>query len=113
MTYVEDSTAPTAPTITSSNPASPANNNSPKLIGTAEAGSTVRIYTNSTCTSAVAASGSATTFGGTGLTISVADNTTTNFYATSTDAANNTSACSSPAFVYVEDFCADGPDDHE
>ncbi len=111
--YVEDSTAPAAPTITDSDPDSPANDNNPELKGTAEAGSTVRIYTSATCTTGLAATGSASAFASPGLTVTVLDDTTNSFYATATDAAGNVSACSSPAFVYVEDFDRPGgSDDH-
>ena len=102
FTYVEDSTPPAAPSITSSTPASPANDNAPELKGTAAAGSTVRIYTTTDCTGAVAATGTAAAFANPGLTVNVANNTTTNFRATATDAAGNTSTCSAP-FTYVED----------
>jgi alpha-tubulin suppressor-like RCC1 family protein len=105
VTYVDDATPPAQPTGLSANPAGPANNNTPVIHGSAEAGSTVKLYTNATCTSTVAASGPAT--GGlfsimipAGV---IADNTTTNFYATATDAANNTSACSTATVQYVED----------
>src|SRR5207248_2194685 len=73
VTYVEDSAAPALPTFTATTPASPANNNAPKIIGSAEVGSTVTLYTNSACTSAVAATGSAAAFASPGLTVSVAD----------------------------------------
>jgi beta-mannanase len=101
-----DYTPPAAPTVSSVSPASPANNNSPAVIGSAEAGSTVKLYTNNTCTSAVAATGSAAAFASPGLTVSVANNTTTTFYATATDAAGNTSSCSSTSVTYVEDSTA-------
>src|SRR5206468_3902674 len=94
VTYVEDSTAPAAPTVSSTSPASPANNNAPKIIGSAEAGSTVKLYTNSTCTSAVAVTGTAAAFASPGLTVSVTDNTSTTYYATAADAVGNVSACS-------------------
>src|SRR5205823_6419943 len=90
-------------------PASPANNNSPKIVGNAEAGSTVKLYTNSTCTSAVAATGSAAAFASPGLTVSVTDNTSTTYYATATDAVGNTSACASSSITYVEDSAAPAP----
>ena len=93
---------PTPPTLTATSPASPANNNSPKIIGSAVAGSTVKLYTNSTCTSAVAATGTAAAFASPGLTVSVADNTTTTFYATATIGLF-TSACSTSSITYVED----------
>jgi hypothetical protein len=102
VTYMEDSTAPGMPTVTSTNPASPANNNSPKVIGSAESGSTVKLYTNSTCTSAVVASGTAAAFASPGLTVSVEDNTTTTYRATATDTAGNVSACSTTNVSYVE-----------
>src|SRR5207247_344745 len=95
LTYVEDSAAPGAPSSLSVSPASPANNNSPSISGTAEAGSTVKLYNNASCTSAVAGSGTAAAFSSPGLSVSVADNSSTTFYATATDAAGNVSSCSS------------------
>jgi len=103
ITYTEDSTAPAAPTVSSVSPTSPANNNSPKILGSAESGSTVKLYTNSSCTSSVAASGSASSFSAPGLTVSVTDNSTTSFYATATDTAGNTSSCSTTTVSYQED----------
>ncbi|HYN68784.1 MAG TPA: PxKF domain-containing protein, partial [Candidatus Eisenbacteria bacterium] len=100
-TASKDTLAPAAPSITSSSPASPANDNSPVLIGSAEPGSTVKIYTSSTCTTGLQVSGSAAAFASPGLTVTVADNSSTTFYATATDAAGNTSLCSS-GFTYSE-----------
>lgn len=91
---IADETAPAAPAIAGTDPASPADNNSPKVKGGAEAGSTVRIYESAGCTGAVAAQGSAATFGSPGLTVAVADNQTVQLSATATDAVGNTSACS-------------------
>src|SRR5439155_3620199 len=62
IAYVEDSTPPAAPSSLSVTPASPANGNNPKLSGSAEAGSTVKLYTNASCTSSIAASGTAAAF---------------------------------------------------
>jgi hypothetical protein len=102
LAYVEDSTPPAAPAIGGFTPASPANENSPELIGTSEPGSTVSLFTTPTCTGGPLASGSAVLFGSPGLTISVADNSTTTVRATATDAAGNTSLCSFPT-TYLED----------
>ena len=102
FTYVEDSTAPGAPPITSSSPASPANDDSPELLGAAEAGSTVNLYASEDCSGSPAATGSAAAFSSTGLTVNVGADSSTPFTATATDAAGNTSACSS-AFTYIED----------
>ena len=103
--YTEDSSAPPAPVFGSTSPASPANNNSPKLIGTAESGSTIKIYTTSDCSGTPTATGTAATLASPGITVSVSNDTSTNFRATATDAAGNTSQCSSP-ITYVEDSTA-------
>jgi hypothetical protein len=84
-------------------PASPGQSSTPKVKGTAESGSTVKVYDNSACTGSPVASGSASDFGSTGLTASaVADGSTTSYYAMATDAAQNTSACSSDHADYTQ-----------
>ena len=103
--YVEDSTAPDAPSITDSDPNSPANDNNPELKGTAEAGSTVRIYQSDDCAGPIEVEGSAAQFASPGLTVTVADDSTTTFTATATDAAGNTSDCSA-SFDYEENSAA-------
>ncbi len=99
--YTEDSTPPVAPSITDTDPNSPANDNNPEIKGTAEAGSTVRLYTTSDCSAAIAASGTASAFSSPGLTVTVAASSSTTFRATATDAAGNLSPCSS-GLTYVE-----------
>src|SRR5207249_4771026 len=101
VTYVEDSTAPALPASLASSPIGPANNNSPSISGTAEAGSTVKIYTTGSCTGAPTATGTAAAFA-TGITVAVSDDSTTTFKATATDAAGNVSGCSS-SVTYLED----------
>ena len=106
VAYVEDSAAPVAPSALGTTPASPANNNDPRITGTAEAGSTVNVFATNDCTGGSVASGTAAAFGGAGLNpADVADNSTTSYTATATDAAGNTSPCSS-AISYVEDSAA-------
>jgi hypothetical protein len=100
--YVEDSTAPPAPSIKATSPNSPANENQPLVRGFAEAPSTIVLYTAAGCSGSPIASGAASPFHFPGLPVSVLDNTTTTFRATATDAAGNTSACSGP-WRYVED----------
>jgi hypothetical protein len=102
ITYVEDSKAPPRPTVTDTDPDSPADDNSPLVKGAAEAGSTVRLYTDAACTSPVAATGSALAFASPGLPVSVGDNTTTTFYARATDQAGNVSTCAETSVTYVE-----------
>ena len=106
ISYVEDSIAPVAPTGLASVPVSPANNNDPRITGTAEALSTVSLYATAACTGGTVATGTAALFAGAGLNpTDIADNSTTSYSATATDAAGNVSACSS-AISYVEDSIA-------
>ena len=100
--FTVDTHAPAAPQITDSDPNSPANNNAPKLKGSAAAGSTVKLFRTAACSRTVVAQGSAAAFASPGITASVPNNTTTAFRARATDAAGNTSPCSG-AFTYVED----------
>jgi CSLREA domain-containing protein len=100
--FERDSVAPHKPAILASTPKSPANNNSPKLKGLAEAGSSVRIYKTANCTGPAVKMGSAATFHSPGLAVMVGNNTSTVLHATATDASNNKSACSN-GFTYVED----------
>ena len=97
--------APATPTISSSTPPSPANQNNPVLNGTADAGTTVDLYTDSACTGAVVGTGAADASSGEfhiPVTVAVPDNAATTFYATATDATPSTSPCSD-GFTYVED----------
>ena len=76
------------------------------MTGSGEPGSTVTLYATADCTGPSVASGTAAAFGGAGLDpTNVADNTTTSYTAKATDAAGNTSACST-ATTYVEDSAA-------
>ncbi len=102
LAYTEDSSAPATPSVTDTDPDSPANDNNPEVKGSAEAGSTVRIYSTAGCTGSPLATGGAATFGGAGITTPVPGDATTNLRATSTDGSNNTSGCSS-ALAYTED----------
>jgi hypothetical protein len=100
--YTADSLDPAAPSGLTTAPASPANDNDPRVNGNAEAGSTVTLYATSDCTGA-SVSGTAVAFGGAGLDpANVGDNSSTSYTATATDAAGNTSVCSAPV-TYVED----------
>ncbi len=101
LTYVNDSTAPPLVTLTSVDPASPSGSTTPVVRGDAEAGSTVRMYTTADCTGSPAATGTASAFASTGFTVTVAMGSTTTFRATATDAAGNTSACSTSSLTYV------------
>lgn len=94
---------PNPPTITGSVPESPHNDNNPRIQGTAEAGTTVDLYIGPDCTDDPVATDSAEKFNSPGLTVNVANDTTTEFSATTTDLDSEVSACSTPPFTYVED----------
>ncbi|HVF77537.1 MAG TPA: hypothetical protein VNA28_04520 [Solirubrobacteraceae bacterium] len=101
LTYVEKTTLP-SPTPTSTTPPSPSNSNTPRVTGTAPAGSTVRLYVNPHCFGAPAAQGTAAEFTSAGLVVSVPSDATTTFYATAQSAAG-TSTCSTLSLNYTED----------
>ena len=102
--FTVDSGAPAPPAL-ELDTASPANENSPRLGGRAEEGSTVSIYTDPGCAGSPVATLSAFVFSTDGFTAAVVDDSTTNFSATATDGAGNTSSCSA-ALTYREDSTA-------
>ena len=77
-----------------------------ELLG--EPGSIIRLYTNGTCTSAIAGTGVVGTGGTFAIPVTVAANSTTTFRATAADDADNTSACSTTSATYVSDQTAPG-----
>ena len=100
-----DTQAPGAPVLTGFTPVSPSNNPSPVLSGTAEAGSTVRLFSAASCAGTPVATVTASSTGTFSSTRPVTANGTTTFTATATDAAGNVSACSQAA-SYVHDGAA-------
>ena len=101
--FTVNTAIPPAPTLSSTVPASPANQNAPKLLGSAAAGSQVSIYSTSACTGTPLATGTAAELEA-GITVTVPDNSSTALRATAT-ASGNTSSCSAP-LTYVEDSAA-------
>lgn len=101
-----DVTPPAAPILTGTSPASPNQSATPTINGTAEANSTVTLYTNSGCTTQTGTPATAT--GGTfSIGVTVGSNTTTSFYAIAKDAANNPSTCSTSTVSYTNDVAPD------
>jgi hypothetical protein len=94
---------PAAPTVTAASPGSPSNDTTPEVRGSgAEAGSTVKVYDNASCSRTPLGSGSAAAFnGGAGITVAVPDDSTTDLHAAATDPLGNASACSG-GFEYRE-----------
>jgi hypothetical protein len=101
LTYRQVTGAPAPPTITGVDPASPADDNAPRVSGSAEDGATVAIYSEPTCTSAALAAGSAAVFASGGIAVPVPDNSTTSFYATASWAGVS-SACSASSATFQE-----------
>ena len=108
VSYTHDSIAPGLVTFLGTSPPSPSQTLRPRLVGTAEPGSTVDLYTTADCTGTPAATGAAEDFAPTGLPVTVPADSTTTFNATATDAAFNTSACSTSSVTYVSDSTAPG-----
>jgi Ca2+-binding RTX toxin-like protein len=99
---IDDPNPTGTPAITGSNPASGANDNAPEITGTAPVGSTVSLFTSADCSGTPVATGSAGAFSSPGLTVNVADNSTTTLRARATSLdIDGASACSG-AFTYVE-----------
>ncbi|MCA9515378.1 MAG: hypothetical protein KC635_10575, partial [Myxococcales bacterium] len=106
FTYVHDDIAPARPIVVDTDPVGPANEQNPAVRGTAEAGSTVQIYANATCTGAARGAGTASGSGAFSIASLADQNTTTTFYARATDAAGNVSPCSTTFASYVHDGSA-------
>jgi Ca2+-binding RTX toxin-like protein len=97
------------PTFSGTDPPSPANDNFPEVLGSAVAGSSVRLYTSPGCSEAsLAATGTADEFASPGITVSVPGNSTTTFYATARS-ANSGSACSTTSIAYTESSPPENP----
>ncbi len=104
FTWSIDTAAPSVPNLSATVPASPANDNSPKVVGSAPAGSTVRLYASATCSGTAVFVDSAASLAA-GIAVTVPDNSTTELSATATSSVGNASACSAP-ITYVEDSSA-------
>ncbi len=94
----DDEVAPPAPQLISTNPASPSPSATPRILGTAELKSTVRLYSNETCSGTPVVAASAEALNSVGIPVSVPSASTATFWATATDTAEkpNVSTCSLP-----------------
>ncbi|HSS33529.1 MAG TPA: hypothetical protein VLL27_09645 [Solirubrobacterales bacterium] len=101
--WAVDTSVPSPPVLTSTNPASPADNDSPLVIGSADAGTTVALYSSADCAPGTEVTTTATPADlEAGIPVTVAADSVTEFSATATSVALNTSACSTP-IAYRED----------
>ncbi len=105
LIYQQVTSGPGPPTPASVSPGSPANDNSPRVSGASAVGTTVKLYSDATCTGTLLGSGSAAEFAGSGIQASVADDTTTTVYASASLAGVN-SICSAAFVTYREDSTA-------
>ena len=96
-----DTAAPPAPQLSATVPASPANDNTPQVVGSAPAGTTVRLFSGADCSGSPIATVTPAELEA-GVEVSVADDSSTSFRATATTAAENASGCSEP-LTYLED----------
>jgi len=96
-----DRQAPATPQLTSTAPGSPANDNHPRIKGSAEERSSIALYEGSGCFGGPLGSGTAEGLSAAGIGVTVPDNSATQFSAKATDTAGNTSSCSA-AITYTE-----------
>ena len=89
-----------APTLTDTDPDSPAEANNPKIKGSAPGAQTVRLYPTADCTGP-AVEGSAADFASPGFTVSVGFNSVTTFHATATNSFGEVSPCSTSSITFV------------
>lgn len=86
---------PPPPTQLGTDPPSPGSSTSPRILGEAEAGSTIQVYTNGACTGEPVKFASAAQLSGAGIQVSVASGSTTSFWLTA-EAEGITSSCAGP-----------------
>ena len=91
-----DLVQPPAPQLTATDPASPGSSGTPRILGAAEPGSSVRLYPGPGGAGAPIATARAAALRSPGIAVEVAAATTSAFSATATDPAANTSPCSAP-----------------
>jgi hypothetical protein len=108
VTYRQVNGPPPVPVFSGVTPPSPADDNFPRLIGSAAGESTVTIYSTADCSGAPLGSGSAAAFANSGIQVPVADNTTTTFYAKAAWGSFS-STCSASSIGYQEATTASTP----
>lgn len=97
---------PPPPILKGTNPASPAASTKPKVLGQAKAGSSIKLYTTSSCSGEPVAIGTAAQLAEPGIGVTVATGQTTKFWATA-EAEGFISLCSNP-ISYTQQSEAEG-----
>lgn len=90
-----DPLPPPAPLL-STQPGSPSASNRPRLLGSAQRGTSVEVYANATCSGTPLATVTSAQLASPGLAVAVGEGTTTQFSARATDLAPLASPCSTP-----------------
>jgi Tol biopolymer transport system component len=99
---------PAPPHLTATDPASPGESRTPRVLGEAEMGSSVKIYASADCSGEPVASGSAAQLLAPGLTVApVPLGSTTGFRATA-EAEGFVSSCSAPIFYAQDSEASEG-----
>ncbi len=96
------SLGPATPVLSGTSPAGKGETTTPKVLGHADAGSSIKIYTTSEC-SGEAVAGSVAELEGAGIAVTVEPESTTSFWATATDESGDTSGCSKNAVTYKQE----------
>jgi hypothetical protein len=91
---------PTKPVLSTTSPGSPADDNGPRVFGTAQFGSVVTIYTDPGCQTPVA-SGTSDELASAGIPVDVSDNSSTQLFANDR-VGNAVSGCTTEPLTYVE-----------
>ncbi len=93
---------PAAPSVDSTVPSGRSFNNTPRVIGTAEPGSTVTLFMRPDCTGTPIGAGSAAEFASPGITATAFEDDTIRIYAKATDSAGNVSPGCAGGVAYTE-----------
>ncbi|MBL7716829.1 MAG: hypothetical protein JNL01_15290 [Bdellovibrionales bacterium] len=95
VSWIRDTVIPSSVVLASTSPSTqPSSTQAPKILGTADAGTTVRLYLTNNCSGGISATGSAATLASPGISLTVTAQATSSISSDSVDAAGNVSACS-------------------
>jgi hypothetical protein len=97
-----DLDAPVAAVLASTSPPSPGNTSTPGVLGSAEEDATVDVYDSAGCLQPPIGTGTGAQLG-TGVTVTVPTDQTSDLYVRQTDLAGNLGPCSTTPFPYTED----------
>jgi hypothetical protein len=104
---------PQAPGLTGTDPVSPGTSTEPSLLGEAEPGSAIKIYSSPDCSGAPVAIGTAAEAGPAPgsfrIPVTVPAGSTTTFHATATNGSGDSSGCSTQAVSYRQQSAAPPP----